>query len=114
MEATVPGRQRRSAALCRATHAQTGRARVVRGKAGAHREGQQGRAMTRDRVNRQVWAPRPNLGQRFHLCLDLASVLVHGHCERGSQYVSIRYSERLAETNIESSVGSRSNAAPVH
>jgi putative transposase len=31
--------------------------------------------------------------------------LVH-HSDRGSQYVSIRYSERLAEAGIESSVGS--------
>ena len=31
--------------------------------------------------------------------------LIH-HSDRGSQYVSIRYSERLAEAGIESSVGS--------
>lgn len=31
--------------------------------------------------------------------------LVH-HCDRGSQYVSIRYSERLSEAGIEPSVGS--------
>ncbi len=31
--------------------------------------------------------------------------LIH-HCDRGSQYVSIRYSERLAEAGIEPSVGS--------
>src|ERR1700732_4506293 len=31
--------------------------------------------------------------------------LVH-HCDRGSQYVSIKYSERLAEAGIEPSVGS--------
>lgn len=31
--------------------------------------------------------------------------LVH-HCDRGSQYVSIRYSERLAEGGIEPSIGS--------
>lgn len=33
------------------------------------------------------------------------SALIH-HSDRGSQYVSIRYSERLAEAGIESSVGS--------
>lgn len=31
--------------------------------------------------------------------------LIH-HCDRGSQYLSIRYMERLAEANIEASVGS--------
>jgi putative transposase len=29
------------------------------------------------------------------------------HCDRGSQYVSIRYTERLAEAGIEPSVGSK-------
>jgi transposase InsO family protein len=32
------------------------------------------------------------------------------HSDRGSQYVSIRYSERLAEAGIESSVGSRGDS----
>jgi transposase InsO family protein len=32
------------------------------------------------------------------------------HSDRGSQYVSIRYSERLAEAGIEPSVGSRSDS----
>ena len=36
----------------------------------------------------------------------LADALVH-HSDRGSQYVSIRYSERLAEAGIEPSVGSQ-------
>ena len=35
--------------------------------------------------------------------------LVH-HSDRGSQYVSIRYSERLAEAGIEPSVGSRGDS----
>jgi putative transposase len=35
--------------------------------------------------------------------------LVH-HSERGSQYVSIRYSERLAEAGIEPSVGCRDDS----
>ncbi|MCA8064073.1 IS3 family transposase [Burkholderia sp. AU38729] len=35
--------------------------------------------------------------------------LIH-HSDRGSQYVSIRYSERLAEAGIESSVGSRGDS----
>ncbi len=32
------------------------------------------------------------------------------HCDRGSQYISIRYSERLAEAGIEPSVGSRGDS----
>ena len=35
--------------------------------------------------------------------------LVH-HSDRGSQYLSIRYSERLAEAGIESSVGSKGDS----
>jgi putative transposase len=37
------------------------------------------------------------------------SALVH-HSDRGSQYVSIRYTERLAEAGIEPSVGSRGDS----
>ena len=36
---------------------------------------------------------------------ERTDALIH-HSDRGSQYVSIRYSERLAEAGIESSVGS--------
>ena len=32
------------------------------------------------------------------------------HSDRGSQYVSIRYSERLAEAEVEPSVGSKSDS----
>ena len=35
--------------------------------------------------------------------------LIH-HSDRGSQYVSIRYSERLAEAGVEPSVGSRGDS----
>jgi transposase InsO family protein len=35
--------------------------------------------------------------------------LIH-HSDRGSQYLSIRYTERLAEAGIESSVGSRGDS----
>jgi putative transposase len=38
-----------------------------------------------------------------------AEALVH-HSDRGSQYVSIRYTERLAEAGIEPSVGSRGDS----
>ena len=37
------------------------------------------------------------------------SSLIH-HSDRGSQYVSIRYSERLAEAGVEPSVGSRGDS----
>ncbi len=40
---------------------------------------------------------------------DPDSSLVH-HSDRGSQYVSIRYSERLAQAGIEPSVGSRGDS----
>lgn len=40
---------------------------------------------------------------------DRSSTLVH-HSDRGSQYVSIRYTERLAEAGIEPSVGSRGDS----
>ena len=38
-----------------------------------------------------------------------AEYLVH-HSDRGSQYVSIRYTDRLAEMGIHSSVGSRGDS----
>lgn len=40
---------------------------------------------------------------------DRDNSLIH-HSDRGSQYVSIRYSERLAEAGIEPSVGSRGDS----
>ena len=40
---------------------------------------------------------------------DNDGTLIH-HSDRGSQYVSIRYSERLAEAGIEPSVGSRGDS----
>lgn len=40
---------------------------------------------------------------------DRNSSLIH-HSDRGSQYVSIRYSERLAQANIEPSVGSKGDS----
>ena len=43
-------------------------------------------------------------GQRF--APGRATTPVH-HSDRGVQYVSIRYTERLAEAGIEPSVGSR-------
>ncbi len=40
---------------------------------------------------------------------QLGDALIH-HSDRGSQYVSIRYSERLAQAGIEPSVGSRGDS----
>ena len=40
---------------------------------------------------------------------ERSDALIH-HSDRGSQYVSIRYSERLAEAGIEPSVGSRGDS----
>lgn len=40
---------------------------------------------------------------------ERTDALIH-HSDRGSQYVSIRYSERLAEAGIEPSVGSRGDS----
>ena len=85
-----------------------------------------------DRVNRQFKAQRPNQlwvsdftyvstwqgfvyvafgwrvssSMRTNFVLD---ALVH-HSDRGSQYVSIRYSERLAEAGVEPSVGSKGDS----
>ena len=46
-----------------------------------------------DALEQALWARRDTDG------------LIH-HSDRGSQYLSIRYSERLAEAGVESSVGS--------
>ncbi len=40
---------------------------------------------------------------------DRQDALIH-HSDRGSQYVSIRYTERLAEAGVEPSVGSRGDS----
>ena len=47
-----------------------------------------------DALEQAIWARRPDNGQLIH------------HSERGSQYLSIRYSTRLSEAGIEPSVGS--------
>ena len=40
---------------------------------------------------------------------ERTDALIH-HSDRGSQYLSMRYSERLAEAGIEPSVGSRGDS----
>ena len=49
----------------------------------------------RDALEQALYARQPELGTLIH------------HSDRDSQYVSIRYSERLAQAGIEPSVGSR-------
>lgn len=48
-----------------------------------------------DALEQALYARQPELGSLIH------------HSDRGSQYVSIRYTERLAEAGIEPSMGSR-------
>ena len=45
----------------------------------------------------------------YHRCDDTVGDLVH-HSDRGTQYLSIRYTERLADAGIEPSVGSRGDS----
>lgn len=51
-----------------------------------------------DALEQALYARQPELGGLIH------------HSDRGSQYVSIRYTERLAEAGVESSVGSRGDS----
>jgi transposase InsO family protein len=50
-----------------------------------------------DALEQALWARRPGAG------------LVH-HSDRGVQYLSIRYTERLAEAGVEASVGSKGDS----
>jgi transposase InsO family protein len=52
-----------------------------------------------DALEQALWARQP----------EREDTLIH-HSDRGAQYVSIRYSERLAEAGIESSVGSKGDS----
>lgn len=51
-----------------------------------------------DALEQALYARQPELGRLIH------------HSDRGSQYVSIRYTERLGEAGIEPSVGSRGDS----
>jgi transposase InsO family protein len=73
-----------------------------------------------DVFSRRIVGWRASTAPRTDLALDAleqalydrtldAGTLVH-HSDRGSQYVSIRYSERLAAAGIEASVGSRGDS----
>ena len=50
------------------------------------------------------------LEQALYARLPLPSEALVHHSDRGSQYVSIRYTERLAEAGLESSVGSKGDS----
>jgi transposase InsO family protein len=73
-----------------------------------------------DVFSRRIVGWRASRSMRSDLALDAleqalydrdtdAGPLVH-HSDRGSQYVSIRYTERLAEAGLEASVGSRGDS----
>lgn len=47
--------------------------------------------------------------EKMHERKLAANALVH-HSDKGSQYLSIRYTERLAEAGIQPSVGSRDDS----
>ena len=101
---------------------------VVRGKVVKTTHGDKATPCPRDQVNRQFKAARPNAlwvsdftyvstSARTDFVLDALEQALHARCradderlihhsDRGVQYVSIRYSERLAEAGIEPSVGS--------
>ena len=51
-----------------------------------------------DALEQALYARQPELGSLIH------------HSDRGSQYVSIRYTERLGEAGVEHSVGSRGDS----
>ncbi len=71
-----------------------------------------------DALEQALYARRPgNDGSLTQLVCTPSNVKVgqlclqiNNHSDRGSQYVSIRYSERLAEAGIEPSVGSRGDS----
>jgi transposase InsO family protein len=76
-------------------------------------------AFVTDVFSRRIVGWRASKAMRSDLALDALeqalydrdtdATLVH-HSDRGSQYLSIRYTERLAEAGIEPSVGSRGDA----
>jgi transposase InsO family protein len=76
-------------------------------------------ALVIDTFARRIVGWRASSSLRTDLALDaleqaiydreISGELVH-HSDRGSQYVSIRYTERLAEAGIEPSVGSRGDS----
>lgn len=76
-------------------------------------------ALVIDVFSRRIVGWRASASMRTDLALDALEQAVYDreievglvhHSDRGSEYLSIRYSERLAEAGIEASVGSRGDA----
>jgi putative transposase len=74
-----------------------------------------------DVFSRRIVGWRASASMRTDLALDALEQAIYNRCnadtgdlvhhsDRGSQYVSIRYTERLADAGIEGSVGSRGDA----
>jgi transposase InsO family protein len=72
-----------------------------------------------DAFSRRIVGWRASSSMRTDLALDALEQALHDretderlvhHSDRGSQYLSIRYTERLAEAGVEASVGSRGDA----
>ena len=72
-----------------------------------------------DVFSRRIVGWRASASMRTDLALDALEQAVYDretdaglvhHSDRGSQYLSIRYTERLAEAGIQSSVGSRGDS----
>jgi transposase InsO family protein len=57
---------------------------------------------------KKVWEAFKKVG-RFDVARGVVDGLIH-HSDRGSQYLSFRYSERLTEAGIEPSVGSKGDS----
>ena len=76
-------------------------------------------AVVIDVCSRRIVGERASASRRTDLALDALEQAVYDratdaglvhHSDRGSQYLSIRYTERLAAAGIEASVGSRGDA----
>jgi transposase InsO family protein len=76
-------------------------------------------AFVTDVFSRRIVGWRVSSSLRSDLALDALEQAIHGregleslihHSDRGVQYLSIRYTERLAEAGIEASVGSRGDS----
>lgn len=72
-----------------------------------------------DACSRRIVGWRARSSMRTDLALDALEQALHDrepdgrlvhHSDRGSQYLSIRYTERLAEAGVEASVGSKGDA----
>jgi putative transposase len=95
----------------------TGLAGVVRGKIVKTTISDKAAPCPLNKVNRKFTADKPHspagfvpdaLDQALHQRRPVKGALIH-HSDQGSQYVSIKYTERLADAGVEPSVGSVGN-----